>query len=365
VWALRDASFDVQEGEVIGLVGRNGAGKTTLLKVLSRITRPTAGFAEIHGRVGSLLEVGTGFHPELTGRENVFLSGAVLGMKKSEIRQKFDAIVDFAGVERFIDTPLKHFSTGMQMRLAFAVAAHLEPEILLVDEVLAVGDLEFQKKCLGKMEEVSNSGRTIVFVSHQMNQIRRLCERAFWIDDGKICRSGPANEIVGTYESEMSSGNTPVRNEGREATKTRFTGWAIHGPSAGMPTILSSTGRVKLGFEVMLKNPLRMGTHGIALYDSERNLIWGTAAYNLELPAGMHTFVHELPSLPLRPGPYSWRVCLYDENGLLDDWQCVPEMLVATEPVTHPKDEWAGVLNIPTEFSVLSGTNGNGPHEQI
>ena len=161
---------------MVGLIGRNGAGKTTLLKILSRITRPTAGYAEIHGRVGSLLEVGTGFHPELTGRENVYLSGAILGMSKREIDRKFDEIVAFAGVERFIDTPLKHFSTGMQMRLAFAVAAHLEPEILLVDEVLAVGDIEFQKKCLGKMQEVSKSGRTIVFVSHQMNQIRRLCQ---------------------------------------------------------------------------------------------------------------------------------------------------------------------------------------------
>jgi lipopolysaccharide transport system ATP-binding protein len=356
MWALRDVSFDVRQGEVIGLVGRNGAGKTTLLKILSRITRPTAGFAEIHGRVGSLLEVGTGFHPELTGRENVYLSGAVLGMRKSEIRRKFDIIVDFAGVERFIDTPLKHFSTGMQMRLAFAVAAHLEPEILLVDEVLAVGDLEFQKKCLGKMEEVTNSGRTIVFVSHQMNQIRRLCERAFWIDDGKICQSGPANQIVGAYESAMSNGNVSVRDENRDPTKTRFTGWAIRG-AAGLPTTLDSTGRVRLGFSLALKKPLRMGTHGIALYNSERNLIWGTAAYNLELPSGTHTFVHELPSLPLRPGPYSWRVSLHDENGLLDDWQCVPEMLVATEPVTHPNDEWAGVLNIPAEFSVLSETN--------
>src|SRR5271168_4432708 len=177
LWALRDVSFDVQQGEVVGLIGRNGAGKTTLLKILSRITKPTAGSAEIHGRVGSLLEVGTGFHPELTGRENVYLSGAILGMGKTEINRKFDEIVAFAGVERFIDTPLKHFSTGMQMRLAFAVAAHLEPDILFVDEVLAVGDLEFQKKCLGKMQDVSKSGRTIIFVSHQMNQIRRLCER--------------------------------------------------------------------------------------------------------------------------------------------------------------------------------------------
>jgi len=177
MWALRDVSFEIEQGEIVGLIGRNGAGKTTLLKILSRVTRPTVGFAEVHGRMGSLLEVGTGFHPELTGRENVFLSGAILGMGKHEILRKFDKIVAFAEVEQFIDTPLKHFSTGMQMRLAFAVAAQLEPEILLVDEVLAVGDLEFQKKCLGKMSEVSKGGRTIVFVSHQMGQIRRLCER--------------------------------------------------------------------------------------------------------------------------------------------------------------------------------------------
>jgi len=360
LWALRDVSFDVRQGEVIGLIGRNGAGKTTLLKILSRITRPTAGFAEIHGRVGSLLEVGTGFHPELTGRENIYLSGAILGMSKREIAHKYDAIVAFAGVERFIDTPLKHFSTGMQMRLAFAVAAHLEPEILLVDEVLAVGDLEFQKKCLGKMQEVSKSGRTIIFVSHQMNQIRRLCDRVYWLDGGQIREAGPANQIVGAYESAVSSGTVVApRNGNREAAKARFTRWAIQGSPSNLACILASTGPVKLAFEVVLNTPLRIGHHGIALYNSDRNLVWGTAVSNLELPTGAHTFVHELPSLPLRPGPYTWRVSLFDEHGLLDDWQCVPEMLVATEPVTHPSDEWAGLLNIPAEFSVLSDT-GNG-----
>src|SRR5467141_1195362 len=171
LWALRDVSFDIQEGEVVGLIGRNGAGKTTLLKILSRVTRPTTGFAEVHGRMGTLLEVGTGFHPELTGRENVFLSGAILGMSKREMDRKFDEIVAFAEVEKFIDTPLKHYSTGMQMRLAFAVAAHVEPEILLVDEVLAVGDAAFQKKCLGKMGDAAKAGRTIIFVSHNMASI--------------------------------------------------------------------------------------------------------------------------------------------------------------------------------------------------
>src|ERR1700751_4033891 len=178
IWALKDVSFEVKEGEVVGLIGRNGAGTSTLLKILARVTRPTQGHAELHGRIRSLLEVGTGFHPELTGRENVFMSGAVLGMRAAEIRRKFEEIVVFSEVERFLDTPLKHYSSGMQMRLAFAVAAHLEPEILLVDEVLAVGDASFQKKCLGKMGEISKQGRTIVFISHNMVALRKLCPRA-------------------------------------------------------------------------------------------------------------------------------------------------------------------------------------------
>src|ERR1700692_4550507 len=177
-WALKDVSLEVEEGEVLGLIGNNGAGKTTLLKILSRITRPTSGYAEISGRIGSLLEVGTGFHPELTGRENIFLNGAILGMKKAEIRRKFDEIVAFAEVEKFIDTPVKHYSSGMYVRLACAVAAHMEPEILVVDEVLAVGDLEFQKKCLGKMGDVAKGGRTVILVSHSMASIASLCTTA-------------------------------------------------------------------------------------------------------------------------------------------------------------------------------------------
>src|SRR5713101_1447281 len=203
IWALKDVSFEISQGEVVGMIGRNGAGKSTLLKILARVTKPTGGYAEIRGRMGTLLEVGTGFHPELTGRENTFLSGAILGMSKTEIHRKFDEIVAFAEVEKFIDTPLKHYSTGMQMRLAFAVAAHLEPETLLVDEVLAVGDMAFQKKCLGKMGEVASGGRTIVFVSHQLNQIRRLCQKVIWLDQGKIFQVGPTSEVAGAYEASM------------------------------------------------------------------------------------------------------------------------------------------------------------------
>jgi lipopolysaccharide transport system ATP-binding protein len=198
-WALKDVSLEVREGEVVGIIGRNGAGKTTLLKILSRITRPTTGCAEIHGRVGSLLEVGTGFHPELTGRENTFLSGAILGMGKSEIKRKFDEIVGFAELEQFIDTPVKHYSSGMYVRLAFAVAAHLEPEILFVDEVLAVGDAAFQKKCLGKMGNVSRQGRTILFVSHNMTALQKLCTRVMWLNGGQVRDTGDPRKVIDQY----------------------------------------------------------------------------------------------------------------------------------------------------------------------
>jgi len=207
-WALKDVSFEVTPGEAVGIIGRNGAGKSTLLKILSRITEPTVGSAEIHGRVSSLLEVGTGFHGELTGRENIYLNGAILGMGKAEIKRKFDEIVAFSEVEKFLDTPVKRYSSGMYVRLAFAVAAHLEPEILIVDEVLAVGDHEFQKKCLGKMDNVAKTGRTVLFVSHSMGSITRLCSRAILLENGQIKEDGDANEVVRTYLNRFESGTT-------------------------------------------------------------------------------------------------------------------------------------------------------------
>jgi len=207
LWALRDVTFDVHEGEVLGIVGRNGAGKSTLLKILSQITEPTTGQAELYGRVGSLLEVGTGFHQELTGRENVYLNGAILGMSKAEIDAKFDEIVDFAGVGRFTDTPVKRYSSGMKVRLAFAVAAHLEPELLVVDEVLAVGDAEFQAKCLGKMENIAQEGRTVLFVSHNMPAVTRLCTRAILLRDGAMVMDGDPDEVVATYLDTTGGGS--------------------------------------------------------------------------------------------------------------------------------------------------------------
>lgn len=224
-WALKDVSFDVEPGEVVGIIGRNGAGKSTLLKVLSQITEPTTGEVELNGRVASLLEVGTGFHPELTGRENIYLNGSILGMSRAEIKRKFDEIVAFAEVDKFLDTPVKRYSSGMYVRLAFAVAAHLEPEILIVDEVLAVGDVEFQKKCLGKMGEVARGGRTVLFVSHNMGAISALCDSAIWLEGGYVHRVGEASRIVPRYLSkESASGPKATISEsqhirgGREVT---------------------------------------------------------------------------------------------------------------------------------------------------
>lgn len=354
LWALRDVSFDISQGEVVGLIGRNGAGKTTLLKLLSRITRPTSGFAEIRGRVGSLLEVGTGFHSELTGRENIYLSGAILGMSKREIDQKREAIVDFSGVERFLDTPLKYFSTGMQMRLAFAVAAHLEPEILLVDEVLAVGDLEFQRKCLGKMQEVSSSGRTIVFVSHQMNQIRRLCERALWIDAGQIREEGPTSQVISSYESAMMRGT-----QGQEglAGAPVFLGWEIPGEEN---TIRDGLKEITMNFTVSPKEAVHRGHFGLHIYNDAGLLVASWGFEEMTLDPGLQQLQVTLPYLPLRPGTYSILCSLYNEGNnltggrLLEVWNAVPFLTVDTLPLSHQQDNWAGIFNIPADLKITA-----------
>jgi ABC-type polysaccharide/polyol phosphate transport system ATPase subunit len=357
-WALRDVSFKLRRGEVVGLIGRNGAGKSTLLKILSRVTHPTVGRAEIHGRVGSLLEVGTGFHPELTGRENTYLNGAILGMGKKEIDRKFDEIVAFAEVGDFIDTPLKHYSSGMQMRLAFAVAAHLEPETLLIDEVLAVGDMSFQKKCLGKMGEVASGGRTIIFVSHQLNQIRRLCEKAIWLDQGKIFQAGPTPEVAGAYEVSMTNrAEGTGQLKGAQEIHNGFVSWEIVEPRAENPNVLTTPGPVHLKFVLRLNKPVTDGHHGIALYNHEHQLMWGWAARNLQLAEGIHEFHYSFPILPLRPGLYNWLVSLYDQGHPLDVWPCVPEMAIATEIHQDLRDEWNGILNVPCVFEIQSSEN--------
>ena len=350
-WALRNVSLQVDQGEVIGLIGRNGSGKTTLLKILSRITRPTAGTAEIDGRVGTLLEVGTGFHPELTGRENTYLSGAILGMKKQEIARKFDDIVAFAELEKFIDTPVKHYSTGMAVRLAFAVAAHIEPEILLVDEVLAVGDIKFQRKCLGKMGEVARTGRTIVLVSHQLNQIRRLCRLAIWLDSGVVRKIGPAAEIVTAYEAEMSAGGP--ENSRPPQGRAQFLSWKLQGSNNNSDHSLASDGPVTISVLVRVNERLDSVHLGIILYDQDRHPLWSRTMEGLTIKTGVHEIRYTLATLPIHPGAYIWRIGIYDSGQRVDDWECLPQMRVVTVPLSQTRDDIAGILNIASELEVM------------
>ena len=358
VWALRDVSFEIKPGEAVGIIGRNGSGKSTLLRVLSRITEPTEGLSRVRGRVGSLLEVGTGFHPELTGRENIYLNGSILGMRKRELDGKLDAIVAFAEIEEFIDTPVKFYSSGMYVRLAFAVAAHLEPEILLVDEVLAVGDAAFQKKCLGKMGEVGRHGRTVMFVSHQMNAIRRLCSRVLWLETGRVKMFDSTVKVVSAYETALSSVRLgPSRTEDTSGhVAARFLGWEIVDP-ADQQNVLATQGAVRITFTLQVNKPIRRGHHGIALWSSDHQLMWGWSTDHLDLAPGVHGLEYALPGLPLKPGSYYWKVSLYSEGALVDEWYCVPELIIATPPLTHPRDEWSGVLNIPCEFRVLAASS--------
>ena len=308
-WALRDVTFDVARGEVIGIIGRNGAGKSTLLKVLSRITEPTMGRAEIRGRVASLLEVGTGFHPELTGRENVFLNGAILGMRRTEINEKFDAIVGFAEVEKFIDTPVKHYSSGMYLRLAFAVAAHLESEILVVDEVLAVGDQAFQQRCLGKLGEAASSGRTVLLVSHNMAAVEGLCERALLIGDGRVVADGPADAVVRRYTSLASAGlaeSLSDRTDRAGNGDLRFTGLRIHAGRDEFATLYSGCDAV-IALDYEAREESKRVQVAITVLDQHDRVLF--ACDNEQAASAVAigkagTLSCRIPELPLAPGTY-------------------------------------------------------------
>jgi lipopolysaccharide transport system ATP-binding protein len=346
VWALTDVSFDVQQGEVLGIVGRNGAGKSTLLKVLTRITTPTAGRVEIRGRVGSLLEVGTGFHPELTGRENIYLNGAILGMKRREIDRRFDAIVEFSGVERFMDTPVKRYSSGMYVRLAFAVAAHLEPEILLVDEVLAVGDAEFQRRCLGRMEELGSSGRTVIFVSHQLPAVAQLCDRAIQIDTGRVVADGPPAEVIANYLHQThSSGSerswSPESAPGNELARILGVRLLAH---EGMPPGVVDVRR-PIGIELVFR-VLREGKPlfpKIKVLDEE-----GAIAFN-----AMDT--HERWLRPAPPGEYVSTAWI--PGNLLNEGSVIVEAAVCS--IDFPKLEHHAAVYEAISFEVLDPGEGD------
>ncbi len=306
-WALNDVSFDIQKGDVVGIIGRNGAGKSTLLKILSRITAPTKGKIDLYGRVGSLLEVGTGFHPELTGRENIFLNGAILGMQKSEIARQFDAIVEFSGTEQFLDTPVKRYSSGMYVRLAFAVAAHLNPEILIIDEVLAVGDAEFQKKCLGKMQDVADSGRTVLFVSHNMATINQLCRSAILLNRGNVVGSGTPDEIIAQYlaQRQGSEFNGTINRHGLQLNSVEL----IDVCSGGATSAPIFNRDYELVVSITPHKALGQGALWVKIYDEVHNLVSslctieeGVEHFDFSAPFEVSFF---LPRLQLLPGTYT------------------------------------------------------------
>lgn len=313
IWALRGVSLDIQAGEVVGIVGRNGAGKSTLLKILSRITEPTEGSATLRGRLGSLLEVGTGFHPELTGRENIFLNGAILGMRRVEIARKFDEIVDFSGVERFIDTAVKHYSSGMFVRLAFAVAAHLETDILLVDEVLSVGDAAFQQKCLGKMGSIARTGRTIVFVSHNMAAVNRLCGRAIWLDDGGVRTDGHSGDVIAAYLSSgsTSTGEVQWRDGFANAGVSEFRLESLRVTGADARPSGQLDARAPFTFTILYRvlRPLPVCRVGIILQSADGITLFDTydsdhEAYAVPRGPGLYTSHCTVPGMLLSPGRY-------------------------------------------------------------
>ena len=374
IWALRNVSFEVPRGEVLGLIGRNGAGKSTLLKILSRITPPTSGYAEIRGRVGSLLEVGTGFHPELTGRENVYLSGAILGMKRAEIRRRFDAIVTFAEVDRFIDTAIKHYSSGMHMRLAFAVAAHLEPEVLLVDEVLAVGDAAFQRKCLGRMRSVAGSGRTILFVSHNMAAVTQLCERALWLDEGQVRLTGSAQDVVREYMTSSDAQRAeriwedPEDSPGDERVRLR----ACRLLQGGAPTgVADINAPLTVEVEIDVRLPAQNLVTGVSLYEPGGQCLFNRCDWRPNaLAPGRYRKSMEVPAQTLAEGRFSVLVqCVFFEPSI-QSVVCRDVLAFDTVDSAHPdsvrgyyKGGWPGLmrLGLPWSDAQRIGDSGQRP----
>ncbi len=358
--ALRDVSFEIQPGEVVGIIGRNGAGKSTLLKILSRITAPTKGRIEIRGRIASLLEVGTGFHPELTGRENIRLNGAILGMTGAEIRAKFDEIVEFSGVEKFLDTPVKRYSSGMYVRLAFAVAAHLDPEILLVDEVLAVGDAEFQKKCLGKMSEVAKGGRTVVFVSHNMGAVEKLCSNAIMLEQGQIVSAGACGTVMEHYLATRSFGpNRNSRNSTRIDQHLVVSGFEVvpRNPRSGRPVAITITLEAQQDASLTEFCVLIFSARGtrIAIFDLRL-----TETVPCQLAVGKTDVSVRLLELPLIEGDYTFELYCGTETGtvhLRDIFEFTVQPKLQPTPIIAYPSEARGHIDLEFKSSLLQSAH--------
>ena len=369
-WALRDVSFDVKPGEVVGLVGRNGAGKSTMLKVLSRIVEPTAGHIEIRGRMGSLLEVGTGFHPELSGRENIYLNGSILGMSRREIDRKFDEIVAFSEVERFLDTPVKRYSSGMYVRLAFAVAAHLEPEILVVDEVLAVGDAQFQRKCLGKMRDVSSHGRTVLFVSHNMTAVKALCTRCVCLRNGQVIADGDPETAIRQHLSDLSdasAASVDLRNHPRRrpGCSTIMTGVGITDADGQSASVLGMNGG--LSIHVALQTPPKpiRPVLGVIVKDRYGGAIFGNnnrvvPGFEFDTLTGPATIAIHFPQCRLMPGEYTVDLFLGNEHEDFDvvdeaiGFEIMPEDVYGSGKLPPPS---SGSIWLPTTWTLTPDTS--------
>lgn len=357
IWALKGVSFKVEEGEVLGIIGRNGAGKSTLLKILSRITEPTAGRIHMRGRVASLLEVGTGFHPELTGRENIFLNGSLLGMSGREIRSRFDSIVAFSEIEKFLDTPVKRYSSGMYVRLAFAVAAHLEPEILIIDEVLAVGDSEFQKKCLGKMGDVARGGRTVIFVSHNMGAVSRLCNSGLYLESGRVKLKGETIKVLNAYADSGEKAPDRAVKKG----EAKILKWKLLNSSTGHEHVCQSRDLCEFLFTLVAKRDVTNVYIGFALWNSEGRLMVAASSMDnegkyIDLAEGVTYNVKIKVRLPLIEDNYQLDISLNSvEFGQFDRWSAEPALKVLPRRHTALPEAWNGLLNEEVHFMVEKG----------
>jgi lipopolysaccharide transport system ATP-binding protein len=359
VWALKDVSFEVKQGEAIGIIGRNGAGKSTLLKILSRVTAPTSGEIKVQGRIASLLEVGTGFHPELTGRENIFMNGAILGMTGAEVKSKFDEIVDFSGVETYIDTPVKRYSSGMYVRLAFSVAAHLEPDILVVDEVLAVGDAEFQKRCLGKMNKVAHEGRTVLFVSHNMGSIRSLCETALLLKDGQIYTRGRSEDVIRAYLDSQVSGtinkDLPVEAHQKYPPEFEVIKVELHKSSGELTDklLVGEPYECRVYYKIHGQDAYR---YSVSFRSNDGVLLGVVATWSTETPhiqgeVGSVYFMGFRSTIQFLPGTYSMDIIVKNQAGELVDVVTEIKFLIEELLITNKKLVGQGYVYIDTEWT--------------
>jgi lipopolysaccharide transport system ATP-binding protein len=359
-WALRDVSFRILQGQNLGIIGENGAGKSTLLKILSRITQPTTGTVKVYGRLASLLEVGTGFHPEFSGRDNVYLNGTMLGLSRKEVRKRFDQIVDFSGLEPFIDVPVKNYSSGMYVRLAFSVAAHLNPEIVILDEVLAVGDAVFQKKCFDRMEEIINEGHAAILVSHGMGNVRRMSQVCMWLHHGRVQMFGPTHDVVAQYEkqtthdvvSELEKKTAQAQELSQPEPIARLARWSVESKLAtNAHTIYAGGAPVTFRFQIELRLPVPNGKITVSLTDAQGLLLCSQNGALRQVKVGKIWLGLELPLLPLNPGEYILSCTISDGIHPLAFLRATPELTVLEEK-NAKNTGYHGVLNLPTRLSV-------------